>query len=795
MQPETTQAHCSTSLIGNNWALLNFEDAMFQMERTLQLYKDGHIHYMVFDFETAPSFNPWQGDVIMYSWAHTVDNFGYAVAMSVNNEVAHDRNSLPYPIPEVRFSITLEERQQLIAKMRELLLLIPIVGHNLKYDIKWGAWHRWLDITKIKIFADTLCMGFQLFNKRGKGTLTLKTLANMYCGIEDHWEYDVFDYLDRYSRVKDRHFGNLPTGLIGPYAAKDSIYNRYLFEKLDVMMPDWMRNINSIVTYAIKPFAEAETKGIAIDENMRDFLSNCYKTEQDKAMATVYSLPIIKKYIEDKMVVARAENAAKKRAKKTEEELLENAFNISSNKHLGELIYGHEYYAIPVMKEFKTEKGAPQVNKDFIEFYLNRLSKFNFEEQAQKHYSYIGTIVIPEQRQRELDQFQRDFGKPWEFKQFLQSLAVYKRLEKLKTTYLDSLPEESFEGLYKPNFELTFVKTGRLSSGFHTVPGGCDIKRLYTSRWAPEGGLFVAVDQSQLELRVVAALSGETKLIEAFQKGLDAHKTTAANIYKIPLEHVTDKQRKVGKVVNFALLYGKSARNLAEELGVSVEEAESILRGFFEGYDKLTAWIKYQQNYVRTNKCIVTPWGRKIPIVEAESNDKWELLKADRVAVNYPVQSTASDIVLSSVNGIWNRLKFIDKMNSLLIGSVHDSIEIDVYPGELFKVCQILQEESVDNIIKSQSWLNCPLELSFEIGNSWGGALECKILELTDNKLVFESEDIRKDFLRFQSVASKCYDVKIEVLKESPVNESKQFGEDVFVRDSLNWEAKVTISK
>jgi DNA polymerase I-like protein with 3'-5' exonuclease and polymerase domains len=789
----------SKILSGDNWAVLDYENAMKELTRTKELFNNFEIQHMVFDLETS-SILPWQGDIIMFSWAHEKSPLGYAVPLMITNTIHHPKEELTYEIPEVLFDLSNSQRGEIVDLMRDILKTVPIIGHNLKFDVRWGLWNRWIDSRKLKIKADTMTMAFQLFNKKAKkdkndksDSLTLKALTNKLCNINDHWEWSVYDYLGRFRLNKDKTFANLPTGLLGPYSAKDGIYNLKLYNKLYEMMPDSMRAITDQVTYAIKPFSEAETKGLAVDRGMKDFLDQSYLSEQTNCLHNMMQLPIIKRYKEAKYQAVVAEELTKKRRKpKTQEELEEEAFNIGSNQQLVEIVYGKENFGMPILPQFKTPKGEPQVSKYLIDYYLDILTKIDFKDVVEKQRAYVEQIVVPWEKQRALTDLD-DFEKKKEFRVFLQNLALYKRLGKLKTTYIDPVDEESYEGTYKPEFELTFVKTGRLSSGFHTLPNKCDIKRLYISRWESIGGLFLAVDQSQLELRVVAALADETKLIEAFKNGIDVHRLTASNIYKIPLESVTDEQRSVGKTTNFAVLYGKVAKNLAEDLNCSEHEAGNILNGFFSGYDKLTAWMKAQHKFVSEKGHIVTPWGRRIPVDESQSLDKWERIRGERLSVNYPVQSSASDIVLVSVNQIWNKLHN-NNMKSLFVGSVHDSIELDVYPGELFGCLKTLQEECVDNIMKDNPWITCPLEISVELGRSWGGALECEIQELREDQVVLEAEGLRKDFMLLRSVAEKCYEIQIDILSTKPIKDSK-FGDDIFFKDSEHWKCRVVLSR
>jgi hypothetical protein len=159
--------------------------------------------------------------------------------------------------------------------------------------------------------------------------------------------------------------------------------------------------------------------------------------------------------------------------------------------------------------------------------------------------------------------------------------------------------------------------------------------------------------------------------------------------------------------------------------------------------------------------------------------------------VNYPVQSSASDVVFNSVIDIWNRKEEAD-MKSVFLASVHDSIEYDVYPGELITMMNLFRQEGQETIAGKYPWLTCPLKMDFEIGVSWGGALKCEVKHLDDKRAVLKAKGLRKDFKQMQLVAQRAYNCTIDNIEETAL-QSKDFKDDVLFRDSARWKATVTL--
>lgn len=756
----------------DKYKIFDYEESMQAMDEVIDLYKSGEIQWSLFDIENSVSLNPWEGgEILMYSFSHPKIDYGFIVPLYVTNEVHWPEDQLPYTIPRVDFTITDTERAKLNRKVGQFLEEVPIVGHQLKYDLKWCGWKKVCNIEKVKIYADTHNSAFQLLNKGPGILLNLKDLSRKYFNVTDAWEDEIWDYLNRFRLTKDRHFGKLPTGFLGRYSGLDSFWNVRLQIQFEGMLTDNEKKLCRMVDNAIIPFADSEIKGMHIDTKMHDFLRSSYNNYIDQKLDLIYNLPTVKKMAAPLLSAAMAKNQ-KKKVPEDLKTVTREAFNLNGPK-ITPLVFSKEGYDLPVNKQYTTDKGAPQFNKDAREWLLEScLSVDKLAEVQKKHPKLY------------------DFVK--ESKDFVTTYSEYKRVAKLLNDYVETMPESIYQGIYRSVFNLNGTTTGRLSSPFHSIPNRCDIKRLFDSRWKDEGGFIMAADYSQLELRVVAALSNETKLIEAFKKGIDIHTFTASEIYGIPVEKVTEEQRGVGKTSNFAMLYGKTAHNLAADLGISLAEAERILKMFYASMNNLTAWMKERQKETAATGYVVTKFGRKIPVHSAFSTAKHLIAETDRLAVNYPVQSGASDLVFDSVNSIWYR-KQKEKAKSIFLATVHDSLEHDIYPGEVFKMAQIIKEEGIDQAPIKHPWMTCPLELSMEFGLSWGGCLKGEVSDLTDKSLKFSAKGLRKDFNLLLATARKAYNVDITVKEEKPLTPAN-FKDDIFFRDGMQWKADVYLS-
>lgn len=774
----------------------NYEESIAAIHEIIELYKSGKIPWIVFDIETT-SLLPWTGESIMYAISHDESPSSIVIPTIINNniicenllefnntlndrlstvELTKDLNGVWIPndaekklvagITEeikvglvekytVQFTIEPVQRIKINAAIKLLLETVPLIGHNIKFDLRFLNVKMGFDLSKIIVHADTLIMAHQVYGRTFGSSLSLKGLSRKAFNVEEDWEEEVGFYLDKFRLLKDRHYGNIPTGVLYPYAGLDTYYTKKLYHILSGSMLPGMVNITAEVTRATVPYVELECKGVHVDPDMMVFLSTSYKGAMADIDKHIRSLSMVQKFINNKLVGMLADNA-KKRKPKSVEELSKDAFGLGSIPTLKALFYDKEYYNMPVLPDFKTPKGEPQTGADVIEVLIKRFAK----EEA-------------------LD--------------FLSNLEDYKTFSKIVSTYIDGLPENIFDGSYKPDFSLTSTITGRLSSGIHVLPSKSDIKRIFTSRWKNVGGLFIAADQSQLELRLAASLAKAMGMIQAFKDGVDAHTATGAAVYKIPASEVTDKQRKVGKIVNFAILFGKIAQTLAPDLGCSVEEAQKILDDFFDSRPELKAFIDGQHKFVMEYGFVQTMTGRIIPVPDAHSNERGHVNHAKRCSVNYVVQSAASDTVTTSGNEVYYEMKKMG-LKSSFIGSVHDFLGYDTYPGELFKLLKLIKYHCEEGVQVKYPWLICPLVMDISIGTSWGGAIEFKLSNLTDDGVTLKGEAMSKDFKLFKSVAEKAYDVELIVNEVTPIDPEK-FAKDIFFRDREKWDCTVHMKR
>jgi len=471
----------SETNINNKSKLLNFEDSMAEMDRVIKLFESGQIDHIIFDFETQ-GFDPWEenGEIIMASFAHALDEHATVIPYMVTNVIHH--NDLSYEVPMVDFDITAIQKAKLLKKTGEMLEKIPISGHNLKFDLKWAAWKRICNVLKVKIFNDTFNISFQI-NSSGAGIdNSLKGQCRKHFEIYDDWEIKINDYINRFRLIKDRHYGMIPTGVLSEYSGLDSYYNKMLENFYLSTTPENLLKMADFVTSAIIPFVDSEVKGMAIDSNMFSFLKKAYTAFLIVKRNQIDDLPTVKKIIA-KYIVPLQEKNSRKKVPLTNQELKEAAFNYRNPQKVSELFYDSAFYGMKCPKKFKTKAGGMKFDKEAREHFLeNVLTNNNIEEEIKRPATYVRLK---------------------EAKSFLVNISSFKRVVKLLDDYIGQFPASMVDGLYKPSFNLNGTVTGRCSSPFHSMPNRCDLKRLVTSRWKSEGGLILAADQ---------CLDGDTKI-------------------------------------------------------------------------------------------------------------------------------------------------------------------------------------------------------------------------------------------------------------------------------------------
>lgn len=301
----------------------------------------------------------------------------------------------------------------------------------------------------------------------------------------------------------------------------------------------------------------------------------------------------------------------------------------------------------------------------------------------------------------------------------MEKILEHRGLKKLLGTYIDALPKlvNPVTGHIHTSFNQTITTTGRLSSSnpnLQNIPVRNEYGKEIRKAFIPEEGcLFFSADYSQIELRIMAHLSGDEHMIEAFRNGQDIHAATAAKIFKKSLEEVTKEERSKAKTANFGIIYGITAFGLAERMGVSRTEAKELIEGYFQTYPKVKEYMNRSIEMAREKGYTETVYHRKCHLRDINSHNAVVRGYAERNAINSPIQGSAADIIKIAMIHIYRRFRE-EQLRSKMILQVHDELNFSVYPEEKEKVQQIVIEE-----MENAYSMLVPLEADYGWGKNW----------------------------------------------------------------------------
>ena len=349
-------------------------------------------------------------------------------------------------------------------------------------------------------------------------------------------------------------------------------------------------------------------------------------------------------------------------------------FNIDSPRQLGEVLFDHMKIS---SKAKKTKTGQYATGEDVLQKMIH-------------DHAIIGMILD------------------------------YRQLRKLKNTYVDPLPEmtDPVDGRIHTNYMQTVAATGRLSSNnpnLQNIPirseKGREIRRAFISRGA--GFKLLAADYSQIELRIIAALSGDQKMIAAFQSGQDIHAATAAKVFHVPIEEVTRDQRSSAKAVNFGIIYGQSAFGLSQNLNISRTEAKQIIDSYFEQYSTIKAYMDGAVAQARANGYVETIMKRRRYLKDINSANAVVRGFAERNAINAPIQGSSAGVIKLAMIAVHKAMKK-EQLKSKMLLQVHDELVFDVHESEVEKMKELVKRE-----MESAVQLTVPMQVEMEIGDNW----------------------------------------------------------------------------
>jgi DNA polymerase-1 len=355
-------------------------------------------------------------------------------------------------------------------------------------------------------------------------------------------------------------------------------------------------------------------------------------------------------------------------------ELAGAAFNINSAKQVGEILF--EKLKIEE-KAKKTKTGSYSTSEDIL-------------EKLRSKHPIVGKLL------------------------------EYRGVKKLLSTYIDALPEliNPQTGKVHTSFNQTVTATGRLSStnpNLQNIPIRDDMGREIRKAFIPENAdcLFSSADYSQIELRIMAHLSGDEHMIAAFRSGEDIHAATAAKIYGVPLNEVTKDMRRKAKTANFGIIYGISVFGLSERLNIRRAESKELIEGYFRTYPSVRDYMEKCIEEAKEKGFVETLFKRKRYLPDINSGNAIVRGYAERNAINAPIQGSAADIIKVAMVNIYTRFKK-EHLKSKMILQVHDELNFNVWKDELDTVKKIVLEE-MENVIQ----LQVPLIADYGEGNNW----------------------------------------------------------------------------
>lgn len=449
----------------------------------------------------------------------------------------------------------------------------------------------------------------------------------------------------------------------------DSARDKY---NLNELINEYLeKNIDEKTSSAIKYLSELYIylKGRIKEEGMEEL----YYNVEHPLIGVLSSMEVVGFNVNEEILESLAVKF-KEEIKNTEKEiydLCEEEFNISSPKQLGKILF--EKLDLPVIKKTKTGYST---NADVL------------EKLKDKH-------------------------------PVIEKIIYYRQITKLNSTYVEGLKNViDVDGRIHSSFNQTVTTTGRLSStepNLQNIPVKYEMGREIRKVFIPKekGDILLSCDYSQIELRVLAHMSDDANMIDAFKHHSDIHTKTAAEVFKVPVEEVTSLMRSRAKAVNFGIVYGISDFSLSQDLKITRKEAAEYMAIYFDRYPKIKDFLQGAIDSAKEDGYVLTLLNRRRFIPEIKSSNKIVISLGERLAMNAPIQGSAADIIKLAMVKVYERLKK-EGLASEIILQVHDELILNVKPNELEKVKTLVIEE-MENVFK----LSVPLDVDVNLGKNW----------------------------------------------------------------------------
>lgn len=659
-------------------------------EHIKQLYHTGQIPYVVTDTETT---------TLKVYLCPFYELLGFSLSWGKEKAVF-----VPFNHPESPFHNDKIALQAIVELTNDLFEQVPIVGHNIKYD--YHAFER-VGIHPNHVYDDTYLGSWTLFNDTCNHALD--ALTPRFTGMLAHKEdmqqalRDLPQYVpleSRYHRedgkiprfcIEDEqgrlyrpsHMGDISLPLVSRYCCGDSDASG----RLQVVFEEEMRKLGlwephkALTVSAIIPTARMEQDGIRINIDMFEKATKDYEAQLQEHV----------RWFEEHGYLQEAHEIVSTWLKKPPKEAKLTSDNIKRA-----IVY--DILGFPVTDT--TETGKPSVAADTLKYYLfDCLEHKGKPSDANGYYSHRIEA--------------------------LNHITAFNKEHKIYSSYLKPIPTHADDnGIGHTSLGIRTTDTGRYNCkdpSWHTIPWHSVIKKAIEP--VQQNGLIMVADYSQVELRILAMVTQDARLLQAFAEGKDMHRFTASLCYDRSEEDVTKAQRRNIKAVNFGIVFGRGAPAIAVQLNISTNEAQDLIDLWMSTFPTVARWIEKQHDIVQSTMEVWTASGFRRIFQEGFYNEG----QLNRRAQNTPIQGPASDATSHAMKVVQNLLDKVSLTSHLWV-TIHDSLCFSVSPGELYPVAVLANKSMVDLTQSQLSWLRVPMQTDFEVGVTWGELMEMKLL-------------------------------------------------------------------
>lgn len=735
------------------------------VESVIERYQSGCLTHISFDIETS-----------------SIDRHeGYIIGVSVS-----DSPYKGYFIPFRHKECSVSEDVQ-VHYVLKLLKSVPVVCHNAKFDLLWIL-HKYGFLPKL--LFDTYIGSYICFGE--KHDHNLKLLSNMYLNLAGY-EDELDEYVSR-NRIKS--YADVPFSILKSYAVTDAICTYLLYDFLSKKVSEYgMVELNNYLLRFLGVLIEIEENGIKVDLKELQDRRVDYEVKNRRLYEIIRDNPISLLFISQLYKDFSGEDGGRVRSKRGSKlwncsveikpsemvQLLRGilkdteayqSFSLTSLSTLSDLVF-KTCGKSSSKKSEKTKKDSvdkESLNKLKVELVSELRKNKDFSDQAKNDTDIIKAVkgIVQcssdgvELYDRVYERFGSEFCFNFVYLDLIEKLLEWRKNEKLLSTYFVGLSKHVKQSFIYPNFNLAGTHTGRLSASnpsLHVIPRGENVKTVFISRF--DGGLILNSDFSQLEVRVLASFLydryGDDSLVRAYKQGKDLHTYTASKVFKKSESEVTKQERQIAKSITFGIIYEQSPVSMAEKNNLDVEYGKKVFEDYFKEFPSIPKFIEDQHKIGRQYGYVSTPFQRRRYVVHYEGMSNRLKAMLDRQSTNTLIQSTGSDLTITAILNITDYFKR-NNMKSLIVNTVHDSIIVDVFPGELFEVVSVVEREMGVGLNERFSWLKCPMACEIEIGYRWGDGYKVSKIDDSGRSFCLEGDGSLDQF--FSSLHIDLYKIK-----------------------------------